>query len=48
MFVHPLDAETHLALLEWPHAEALFALVDANRARLRTWLGWVDRTQTVR
>lgn len=47
MFIHRLDADTHLELLEQRHAPALFALIEANRERLRAWLPWVDRTRTV-
>jgi ribosomal-protein-serine acetyltransferase len=38
-----IDGETRLELLEEQHAEALFALVDANRAYLREWLPWLDQ-----
>lgn len=36
-----------LRLVERRHADELFALVDANRARLREWLPWVDGARTV-
>jgi ribosomal-protein-serine acetyltransferase len=36
-----------LRLVEARDAPALFALTDANRARLRTWLPWVDATRSV-
>lgn len=46
MFHHPLDADSHLSLVEPPHAEALFRVIDANRHHLREWLPWVDGTRT--
>ncbi len=36
-----------LELLEQRHAEALFALTEANRQYLRQWLPWVDSTRSV-
>ncbi len=47
MFACPLGDDAELRLLEERHAEALFALVDTNRAHLRAWLPWVDETRTV-
>ena len=46
MFHHALDAVTELRLAEAHHANALFALTDANRAALREWLPWLDATRT--
>lgn len=37
----------HLELLRTELAPALYALVDANRAYLREWLPWLDRTRSV-
>ena len=42
MFEHQVDDEIKLRLLESRHADALFALVDANRCHLRHWLPWLD------
>ncbi len=42
MFEHQVDDEIKLRLLESRHADALFALVDANRQHLRLWLPWLD------
>ena len=39
--------EIELQLIEQRHAEALFALTDANRQYLRQWLPWVDATRSV-
>ena len=40
-----IDDEVTLRQLDLPHTEALFRLVDSNRAHLRRWLPWVDSTQ---
>lgn len=40
MFV--IDSSTSLRVLRAADAAELFALTDANRAQLRTWLPWVD------
>lgn len=42
MFSHSLDEQSTLRLLEPHQADAMFALVDANRAHLREWLAWLD------
>jgi ribosomal-protein-serine acetyltransferase len=47
MFTCPLGDGAALRLIEERDAEALFALVDANRAHLRPWLPWVDGEQSV-
>jgi ribosomal-protein-serine acetyltransferase len=44
MFSHSLGGRLELRPLELHHAEPLFAVVEANRAYLRQWLGWVDGT----
>lgn len=43
-----LGQEAELRLMEIRDAEALFALVDRNRAHLRQWLPWVDYTLSVK
>jgi len=43
MFTHRVDDEVELFLIMPHHADALFALVDANRAAWGKWLGWVAR-----
>jgi ribosomal-protein-serine acetyltransferase len=45
MFHYDLDADTTLRPVEACHADAIFALTDANRAALREWLPWVDDTR---
>ena len=47
MFRHVISHGLELRLLQQENAEALFALVDANRSYLRKWLPWLDRNQTV-
>ncbi len=42
MFSLKLDDGLELRLLEERHAEAVFAVVDQNRAHLREWLPWLD------
>lgn len=42
-----LDHDTELRILEEQDAAELFALVEKNRAHLRTWLPWVDATQSI-
>lgn len=46
MFEHTVD-DISLRLLEPRHADALFALVDANRRHLRPWLPWLDANVAV-
>ena len=43
----PLDSQSSLRALAPENADELFALVDANRERLREWLPWVDFNRTV-
>jgi len=47
MFAWKVRDEVELQLLEQRHAQALFALSDANREYLRKWLPWVDSTRSV-
>lgn len=42
MFEHKVDDDIKLHSLEPHHADALFALVEANRQHLRQWLPWLD------
>ena len=42
-----IDADLRLVPRHAGDSAELFALVDANRAALREWLGWVDATRTV-
>jgi ribosomal-protein-serine acetyltransferase len=47
MFRWKVTDEIELQLLEPRHAEALFAVTDANRQYLRQWLPWLDSTRSV-
>ena len=47
MFNQRLGDDAELVLLRPHMAEALFAVVDRNRAHLRPWLPWVDLTLNV-
>lgn len=42
LFEKPISGNAVLFIREPRHAEAYFALIDANRERLREWLAWVD------
>ena len=42
MFIHSIDENTTLALVEMRDADELFELVDASRMYLREWLPWVE------
>jgi ribosomal-protein-serine acetyltransferase len=44
MLCHKINPSLELRLLQPPDAPALFALIDADRSRLREWLPWVDDT----
>jgi ribosomal-protein-serine acetyltransferase len=46
MFRRTVAPEIEIALLEPRDAEAVFAAVERDRAYLREWLPWVDRTQS--
>lgn len=47
MFHYPVNESVELRLLQAHHAEALFGLIDRNRAHIGRWLVWVDRTQAM-
>ncbi|GIN58730.1 GNAT family N-acetyltransferase [Lederbergia ruris] len=46
MFVHPVDDELYLRMVEEKDAEELFELTDQSREYLRVWLPWIDRTKS--
>lgn len=48
MFECIVNEELSLRLLEPVDAQPLFALMDRQRAYLRQWLPWVDKTQSER
>ena len=41
-----IDVELELRMLQLEDAEGLFALTDKNRTYLKTWLPWLDKTQS--
>ncbi len=45
LFTHSLSTETELRMLQPRHARELFGVVEANRAHLREWLPWLDRSR---
>ena len=47
MFSHRLSTDVALRQITLSDADELFAVCDANRAYLRQWLPWLDRTRTV-
>lgn len=44
MFVHKIDEEVSLKLMNVNDAEKLFSLTDQSRQHLREWLPWLDFT----
>lgn len=46
-FIIPVDDALCMRLVEPQHAEEAFALIDADREHLRTWLNWVDQSRSV-
>ncbi len=46
MFSCELNDEVQLRMLEQRHADELYRLTDRNRNYLRTWLPWVDATNS--
>jgi len=47
-FPLPIEDQFTIAPLEAKHADELFNLIEKNRSILRQWLGWLDRTQSVK
>ncbi|WP_211272974.1 hypothetical protein [Anaerobacillus alkalidiazotrophicus] len=48
MFVHNIDEDLALKLIEVKDAESLFKLTNCSRGYLRDWLPWLDTTTKVR
>lgn len=47
MFVHKIDDDLSLKLIDLGDAERIFELTDQSRTYLREWLPWLDFTKTV-
>ncbi|MEL3971459.1 GNAT family protein [Rossellomorea oryzaecorticis] len=47
MFVHKIDKDLSLKLVDLNDSEEMFQLVDTARDHLKEWLGWVDYTKKV-
>ncbi|MCR8842648.1 GNAT family N-acetyltransferase [Paenibacillus sp. SC116] len=47
MFVHKIDDDLSLKLLELKDAERIFELTDRSRSYLREWLPWLDITTKI-
>lgn len=47
MFVHKIDENVSLRLIEVNDAEKIFELTDKSRGYLREWLPWLDSTTKV-
>ncbi|WP_078544929.1 GNAT family N-acetyltransferase [Litchfieldia alkalitelluris] len=47
MFVHKIDEELSLKLIQQQDAERVFQLTENSRKYLRQWLPWLDGTTTV-
>lgn len=47
LFEKTVSDRIRLSLIDPKYSEALYAVIDGNRAHLRPWLGWVDRTNSV-
>jgi ribosomal-protein-serine acetyltransferase len=42
MFIHKVNAQIELRLIDRTDSERLFKLIDSNRNYLRKWHPWVD------
>lgn len=47
MFVHKVDDEIYLKLIDFQDAEAVFRLTEESRAYLREWLPWLDTIKRI-
>lgn len=47
MFIHKVDEDLSMRMLNAGNAEELFQITDRSRTYLREWLPWLDQTKTV-
>ncbi|MEK3887509.1 GNAT family N-acetyltransferase [Bacillus sp. FSL K6-3431] len=47
MFVHKIDEELYLKLIQLEDSERIFALTNQSRGYLRKWLPWLDTNKRV-
>jgi ribosomal-protein-serine acetyltransferase len=47
MFIHKVDEDLSLKLVDLNDSDDMFRLVDSSRKHLKEWLGWVDYTKKV-
>jgi ribosomal-protein-serine acetyltransferase len=48
MFVHKIEEERELRLLEMRNADEMYQLIDNSRSHLKAWLPWVDYNTSVK
>ncbi|MDX5474912.1 MAG: RimJ/RimL family protein N-acetyltransferase, partial [Bacillaceae bacterium] len=46
MFVHKIDEDIYLRLIDLNDAERVFELTDTSRSYLKEWLPWLDFTKS--
>jgi len=46
MFIHKVNGQIELQLIQHPHCRELFNVMEANRKHLRPWHPWIDLIRT--